>query len=109
MSSEVDQYFQFQDETISEIEEYSATGYSVTEIAVILGLSERWLLDMYETEGSQFRIAYDSGNLKHKAKRDIELNRSASNGSITAIQILEKMLEKRRIEEFKYKLLNGLA
>ncbi len=109
MILEETRYLPFSPEAIDEIENLSASGYTIEEVAIYFRLDVSFLFNQYNNPDSEFRIAYDSGMLKHKAKRDIELNRSASNGSITAIQILEKMLEKRRIEEYKYKLLNGLA
>ncbi len=90
-----------------EIEQLAGSGFTVRKIAMYLKQDPDFFQAEYEDPDSLLRLHFDRGMLENEAKRDIELCRSASSGSISAIQILEKKLEQRKLELFKEHLLNG--
>lgn len=97
----------FSEEISKEIETLAGTGYSIKQIALYLDVSFVALQDEYNDPGSAFRHLYDRGILLKHAERDLALSTSAKAGSVTAVQILEKRMEERRLQQFKEKLLNG--
>ena len=97
----------FTQEQVSEIETLAGVGYSVQEIAMYLEVSEEELRGEYDTPGSEFRYRYDRGILMKKAERDKSLSDAAKNGSVTAVQELEKQIKDHRLENLKRDIING--
>ncbi|MHC1707415.1 MAG: hypothetical protein AB9842_07825 [Bacteroidales bacterium] len=97
----------FSEEQKRIIETLSGTSYTVPMIAQYLDIPPAELMHEFAIPESEFRYHYDRGILLKEAERDISLSENAKNGSITAIQILEKHMEKRHLNDFKQKLLHG--
>lgn len=99
--------FDFTEEQWEEFEHMAGAGFSIKKIAMYFKVNTAMLQDAYEQDESEVRFHYDRGQLMKEAKRDIELSKSADGGSITSIQILDKRVKERRIEDIKERILNG--
>ena len=97
----------FSEEQKRIIETLSGTAYTVAMIAQYLDIPPAELQHEFTIPESEFRYHYDRGILLKEAERDISLSENAKNGSITAIQILERRMEKKQMSDFKQKLLHG--
>jgi IS30 family transposase len=97
----------FSPEQQKKIEELSGINYSLRKIAMYLDIKPSVIESEYRNPESEFRYRYDRGQLIKEAERDMSLSEASKNGSITAIQHLDTKLEKRKMDEFKDRLLNG--
>ncbi|MFZ4705388.1 MAG: hypothetical protein ACOYMF_05210 [Bacteroidales bacterium] len=61
----------------------------------------------FNTPGTELRRRYDKGMIMKEMIMKIKLTKDAENGSITAIQTIQSMIEQRKMEIFKERLLNG--
>ena len=91
----------------AEIEDLSGAGFNPKKISMIMNLPWLEIKHWYSEPDSEFRYHYDRGMLLNEAARDKEVNASAKNGSITAIQLLESKLRSRKLDELRERLLNG--
>jgi len=97
----------FTEEQYGIIENLAGTGYSVRRIAMYLDVNSDVLVTDYDDPESKFRYHYDRGVLKCEAERDLALQVALTAGNVTALQILEKKLEQRKMNGFKEDLLSG--
>ena len=97
----------FSPEQQKKIEELSGISYTLKQIAMYLEIEPSVIIKEYRNPDSEFRYRYDRGRLIKEAERDMSLSEAAKNGSITAIQQLEAKLEKRKMEDYKDRILNG--
>ncbi|MCX6270502.1 MAG: hypothetical protein NTU44_04640 [Bacteroidetes bacterium] len=98
----------FSEEQKRKIETLAGIAYTVEKIAMYMNIDPFELELEYENPDSEFRYHYDRGILMKEAERELSLSENARNGSITAIQMLERRIDQRKIEDFKQKLLHGL-
>ena len=95
------------DEQKRKIEIISGLGYPMKKIAYYLDVSPAILQREFENEESEFRYHYDRGAIMAEIDGEIGLLDKATQGSVTAVQILAKNMMDRNMKEFKDKLLNG--
>jgi predicted DNA-binding protein YlxM (UPF0122 family) len=84
-----------------EIERLSGLNYSLDEIAMYLDVDRIAFFEEFNLPDSQVAYTVQRGKLLSKAQVEQELLKSAKNGNITAIQILEKKTKDFRLTEIR--------
>ena len=92
------------EQQLKEVEQMAALNYTVHLIAKKLKLSVDRLYTAFNTDGSDFREAYERGKFKIKLEKEKKLLDQIREGSVTAIQIHDKREEEARIAEAKYRI-----
>lgn len=93
-----------EEDQLKQVEQMSALNYTIHLIAKKLKVSVDKLYTAFNTEGSDFREAYERGKLKIKLEKEKQLLNQIKEGSVTAIQIHDKREEEARIAEAKYRI-----
>ena len=94
-------------EQLEELEDLSGAGYCIEKIALYFDVPKKTMKSEYLQEDSWVRYHYDRGILLVDAKAGIELSKSASVGSITAIQQLAKLRGNQRLQELRKRIMYG--
>jgi hypothetical protein len=95
------------DEQLQAVEDLAATNYSPEKIALFLDMDKACILQHYYNPLSEFRTAYDRGQLQARFlvnQKQLEL---AKSGNITAAQIYLKEAEITRTENVLKNVLFG--
>jgi hypothetical protein len=95
------------DQDIQTIEELAGLQYSWREIAVYLGVNKVKFKAVWSDPDSQLREAYDRGRLVCNTDIQIQLQKNAMAGNITAIQMYEKNRDARKAEDEKERIIYG--
>ena len=95
------------EEQYLEVETLSGAGWNFYQLSLYFGMPNQWFYDEYSKAESQLRYHYDRGLILKQAERDLTLSESAKAGSASAVSDIEKLLQKRKMELFKEKLLGG--
>jgi hypothetical protein len=94
-------------EQLEELEDLSGAGYCIEKIALYFDIPKKKMKTDYLQEDSWVRYHYDRGILLTDAKAGIELSKSASTGSITAIQQLAKLRNTQNLEQLRKRIMYG--
>ncbi len=94
-------------EQTEEIEQLSGLNYTINQIAMYLDLSPEDLQAEFENPESDFRYHFDRGRLISQAKIDMQTQKSAEGGSLSAAQTLENIRRSRHFENLRNQMLYG--
>lgn len=94
------------EEQFANIEKLAALNYSAKDIAIYLGVDEKFFLQLFNTSDSEIRFRYNRGRLRAAAEKDKAILDNATSGNITAYQESNKASEKRAFENHKDRILN---
>lgn len=97
----------FTEEQTEEIEKLAGINYTIKQIAMYLDINPVTLQNEYFDETSKFRYHYDRGKLVSQALVDMDLNKSAQGGNMTAKQQFERVRQLRQFENTRDQMLNG--
>lgn len=88
------------------IEKMASTNYSISQIAMYLGVNKKVLKTEWENHESEVRYHYDRGILVSQYEINEKLLNDAKSGNITAAQIFDKNRDKLIFENHKNRILN---
>jgi len=91
----------------SDIEDLAGIGYNFKKIAMYLDMAVFMIEAEFRNPDSEFRYHYDRGILLKEAERDKQLSEASKNGSVSALQELEKKLKNHKLDDLRYDILNG--
>ncbi len=103
-SNSIEYGLKFSQEEYEEIEDLAAIGYSVAKIALYFDLVEKDVQREFNKENSLVRRHYQIGLTKADAAIGLTLVANAKIGNITAIQQLEKVRKKTKVELIKQQI-----
>ncbi len=94
-------------EQYKEIEQLASLNYTVRQIAMYLDVKLSMLQKEFEDKKSKFRYHYDRGRLISQAKIDMQINKAAEDGNMTAMQQFEKIRKARHFENMRNQLFDA--
>lgn len=92
---------QWTDEQIETIEDLAGMGWVPEDIAKYFGIDEGQFMDEFHDDESTLRYHYDRGSLITKARVDRDNLRRAKDGNLTSLQMVEKKMRHRDLENYK--------
>lgn len=97
--------FELSDQQLWLIEEYASVGRSLLNIARLLQVDYEQLKRAYNLPNSIVKERFDRGCELTQVKIDLATKTAALNGSITAMQMMNKVLDKQAYHERKRQIL----
>ena len=95
------------DEQWTEFETLAGSGFTIYKLAIYFNIDPEALFEDYLDSNSTTRYHYSRGILVAEVKRDLELNKAADLGNVTALKSLDTRRHNRQMEDFKERLLSG--
>lgn len=97
----------FTEEEYSEIEDLAGLNYSLSQIALYLGVSPKDFIKVYNNTESLIHYHYNRGRLISEIEINRKLKDNAVAGNITAAQIFQKEAKRIQVENIRNKTLFG--
>ncbi len=94
-------------EHYEDVEKLASLNYTVRQIALYLDIDISSLQREFEDKSSKFTHHYTRGKLISQAKIDMEINKSAEGGNMTAMQHFEKIRKARHFENMRNQLFDA--
>lgn len=89
---------------IEEVELMAACNYTPTEMALYLNYDKKAFKRQLEQEGTKINEAYRRGKLKSEFQISLQQKALAEAGNITAVQVFEKIRERKDTEILRNKI-----
>ena len=99
--------FLLDEEKMASVGNMAALNYTPEEMALYLEVNTDLFLQVYNDENSDLRKKIDEGMLKAKAEIEIANLNSARTGNIAQAQRYDKIIEARRFESEKQRIIYG--
>jgi len=90
-----------------EVEMMASCGITISEMALVLGLSPKQFRAQAESLGSKVSNAILAGQLRTEISITTQQKLLAESGNITAVQVFEKRLDRKETQELKERLFYG--
>jgi hypothetical protein len=91
----------------TEFETLAGSGLTIHKLAIYFNIDPEVLFQEYLDRDSVTTYHYTRGILVAEVKRDLELNKAADLGNVTALKSLDTRRREREMEDFKERLLSG--
>jgi len=90
-----------------EVEQMASCGFTHTEMALCLDLSKKQFIAQATTPDTKIWLAIKKGQLGTELEITIKQKQLAAAGNITAVQVYEKLMKKKKIQQLKEKIYFG--
>lgn len=90
-----------------QVEIMAGCNYTPTEMAIYLNVAKKPFIAQANTPDTKIWLAIQRGKLKTELNISAQQKTLAESGNITAVQVFEKIRERKRTEEIKNKIWFG--
>lgn len=90
-----------------EVERMASCGFTYSEMALCLDLSKNEFIKQATTPDTKIWLAIQKGQLGTELEISFKQKQLAASGNITAVQVYEKLMLKKKLQKLKEKIYFG--